>query len=111
MLLSGFFGGVFRRDDKAGSWVSVPRHRASARRERGERLGFRAGARWGEQGVHVPTLALARSRCCWLVFGRMGMGFGMWWVWEVVVFPWDDEAGSWVGASRSVPRPLGALSI
>ena len=25
MLLSGFFGGVFRGDDEAGSWVSVPR--------------------------------------------------------------------------------------
>ena len=25
MLLSGFFGGVFQGDDKAGSWVSVPR--------------------------------------------------------------------------------------
>ena len=49
------------------------------------------------------------SRCRWVRCGRIGIGLGRWWVWEVIVFPWDDEAGSWVsGSAGPVLRAQGS---
>jgi len=43
----------------------LSRDRSCARRERGDRRGFRA-VRGGNQDVDVPMLASARSRYCWV---------------------------------------------
>ena len=71
---------MFPWDDEAGSWVGASRDRASARRERGERLGFRAGARGGIgcSRSYARSGPVPRPLVCFIAHGDRAREVGGW---------------------------------